>query len=257
MEKRYPSGLGIALVIQMLRGSKGQRVLRLGLDHLSTYGIMRGIDQQTIRSYIDHLISEGYLEQTDGEYPVLRRTVRSSDVLFHGAQVTLKEKQIGRWERASGSRLSKSEIRPADGTAEDGLFQMLRDLRMQLAQKEGVPAYIVFSNAALLDMAARRPRSMAEFLAVSGVGQVKARRYGAQFLRAFRFWAVQVTVSAEARALIPLVPNGRGESFGLLDRCMAGWHRFWRRGMFQVVNTTGQNQQGACDDIPGDGFRED
>lgn len=112
VEKRYPSGLGIALVIQMLRGSKGQRVLRLGLDHLSTYGIMRGIDQQTIRSYIDHLISEGYLEQTDGEYPVLRRTVRSSDVLFHGAQVTLKEKQIGRWERASGSRLSKSEIRP-------------------------------------------------------------------------------------------------------------------------------------------------
>lgn len=197
VEKRYPSGLGIALVIQMLRGSKGQRVLRLGLDHLSTYGIMRGIDQQTIRSYIDHLISEGYLEQTDGEYPVLRRTVRSSDVLFHGAQVTLKEKQIGRWERASGSRLSKSEIRPADGTAEDGLFQMLRDLRMQLAQKEGVPAYIVFSNAALLDMAARRPRSMAEFLAVSGVGQVKARRYGAQFLRAIRIWAQQGTDTAE------------------------------------------------------------
>mgnify|MGYP002230630484 FL=1 len=68
---------------------------------------------------------------------------------------------------------------------------------MQLAQKEGVPAYIVFSNAALLDMAARRPRSMAEFLAVSGVGQVKARRYGAQFLRAIRIWAQQGTDTAE------------------------------------------------------------
>lgn len=69
---------------------------------------------------------------------------------------------------------------------EGGLYDALRSERMRIALAEGVPAYVVFSNAALADMAARRPRSMAEFLEVSGVGEVKAQRYGEAFLRAIR-----------------------------------------------------------------------
>ena len=70
--------------------------------------------------------------------------------------------------------------------AEDGLYDALRSERMRIAQAEGVPAYVVFSNAALADMAARRPRSLAEFLEVSGVGEVKAQRYGEAFLQTIR-----------------------------------------------------------------------
>ena len=67
---------------------------------------------------------------------------------------------------------------------ESGLFQVLKDLRYRLAQKEGVPPFVIFSNASLTDMAARRPRSVAEFLRVSGVGEVKARKYASDFLPA-------------------------------------------------------------------------
>ena len=75
-------------------------------------------------------------------------------------------------------------VPPEDAT----LLAALKGLRAQFAQEEDVPAYIVFSNAALADMAARRPRDMGEFLQVSGVGYVKAARYGERFLALIAAW---------------------------------------------------------------------
>ena len=85
-----------------------------------------------------------------------------------------------REETAAERRQSRKK--PTPSGEESGLFPVLRTLRARLAQEEDVPAYVVFSNATLADMAARRPGSMAEFLEVSGVGEVKARRYGKVFL---------------------------------------------------------------------------
>ena len=86
------------------------------------------------------------------------------------------------WEEDTYEERQTTENRE-EPEAED-LFAALKAERMRIAQEEGVPAYIVFSNAALADMAARAPRTMAEFLEVSGVGAVKAERYGARFLAA-------------------------------------------------------------------------
>ena len=78
----------------------------------------------------------------------------------------------------------QAPVQPAD----QSLFEALRQLRTRLAMAQNVPAYLVFSNAALMDMAARQPRTMDAFMEVSGVGAVKAKRYGADFLAAIEAW---------------------------------------------------------------------
>ena len=185
-ERKYSYGFGITLIVRMLHGSREQRIRELGLDKLTTFGIMHDIDRRKIREYIDLLLSEGYLELTQDEYPVLHLTDRSDDVLFRGVQVTLREKAVSQPERRDSA--GKQKALPPLQPTENGLFEALRALRTELAQKESVPSYIIFTNAALLDMAVKRPRCMADFLEVSGVGEVKAKRYGKQFLNAIQDW---------------------------------------------------------------------
>ena len=166
--------VGKALLIRTLRGGRDQRLLSLGLDSLTTYGIMREDSPGTIRSYLEFLEEQGYLE-TDPQYGAVRLTPKASEVLFRGKKVEMPVREDRRREQPAEKAPS------GDASA---LFSVLKALRTKIAQQEGVPAYIVFTNAALQDMAARAPRSMEEFLAVSGVGEVKAARYGSAFLSA-------------------------------------------------------------------------
>lgn len=171
--------VGKTLILRTLRGSRDQRVLRLGLDRVSTYGLLAKVPAAQIRTWMDHLELEGYL-RVDGTHDTLEVTGKARGVLFQGEKVLLPVRADRQTER--GRRRKTAAIPPVEG----GLYDALRSERMRIALAEGVPAYVVFSNAALADMAARRPRSMAEFLEVSGVGEVKAQRYGEAFLRAIR-----------------------------------------------------------------------
>ena len=183
-EKRLGYGLGITLYVHTLHGSKEQRVLQLGLNELPTYGIMRDTDRRTIRACIDALVEQGYLMITLGEYPVLRLTERAQEVLFHGRQVTMSAKKQAPEPAEKPSRRRRRAEVPTEAPEE--LYDILRGVRAVQAQDAGVPAYIVFSNATLSDMAAKRPRNLYELLDVSGVGDVKAQRYGQAFLDAIR-----------------------------------------------------------------------
>ena len=172
--------VGKALIIQTLRGSRDQRLLQLGLDQLSTYGLMKKQSAAQVRSWLDFLEADGYLRTNAGHF-TLEPTAASSAVLFGGEKVSMPV----RTDRRAESADREPRRKPAAVSAEaEDLFAALKAERMRIAQEEGVPAYIVFSNAALADMAARAPRTMAEFLEVSGVGAVKAERYGARFLAA-------------------------------------------------------------------------
>ncbi len=184
-ENKFKLGLGLILIVKMLRGSKEQRVKQLGLDKLPTYGIMRDADITTIRAYIDALIGEGYLILTQTEYPTLRTTALAKQVLFHGKRVECLCREKSAAEKAASSRKRASAV---SGEADEGLFAALKALRFKLAREENLPAYIIFSNAALSDMAARQPSCMSEFLQVSGVGEIKAARYGKAFLEAISAW---------------------------------------------------------------------
>lgn len=167
VEDRLGYNVGAALIAQTLSGSANKRVLELGLDELSTYGLMRGQTTGQVREYIDFLKEKGYLEK-EPEHGALRLTKTSGEILFRGRKLEMP--------------IRKSPADEAARTVESGLFQALKDLRYRLSQKEGVPPFVIFSNATLTDMAARRPRSVAEFLRVSGVGEVKARKYASAFL---------------------------------------------------------------------------
>ena len=171
--------VGKTLIVRTLRGSRDARVLQLGLDRVSTYGLLAKVPAAQIRTWMDHLELEGYL-RVDGTHDTLEVTGKARGVLFQGEKVLLPVRADRQTDR--GRRRKTAAIPPVEG----GLYDALRSERMRIALAEGVPAYVVFSNAALADMAARRPRSMAEFLEVSGVGEVKAQRYGEAFLRAIR-----------------------------------------------------------------------
>ena len=183
VERRFPSGLGTTLVVRMLHGSREQRVQQLRLDGLSTYGIMRDTDRMKIREYIDVLVEQGYLTQTTGSFPVLQTTGRAWEVLRGQTRVTYARRE----EQAEPTPRRKAAERRAVAP-EDSLFEALRRLRAELAKAESVPAYVVFSNATLADMAVKRPADMVDFLDVSGVGEYKAARYGRAFLEAIQNW---------------------------------------------------------------------
>ena len=178
VERKYRTGLGATIIAGMLSGSQEQRIYDLGLDELPTYGALKDLDRQTIRRYIDYLIEQDCLTLTEGDYPVLRTTEKAKDVLFHGEKVEYFGKKQEKPAR------KKQSVQPPD----DGLYAALSALRFEIAKRESVPAFVVFSNATLLDMAAKQPQTMTEFLDVNGVGSKKAERYGAKFIDCIRVW---------------------------------------------------------------------
>lgn len=174
MDERY----GVTLVCAVLKGSKSERVTSLKMDELSTYGIMKGTSEKRIREEIDRLVSQGYLDRTDDEFPILRFNAKSADVLFKGVKVTARlspedEKDIVRTKQDHGEE-------------DKELFKKLSELRKNIAKVQSVPAYIIFPDSVLHEMSVRKPLTAKDMLAVSGVGNLKMERYGDSFLKAIK-----------------------------------------------------------------------
>lgn len=163
--------VGVTLVIKTLRGSKDQRIQQLGLDQLSTYGLMREMSQGQIRTRIDILMLEGLL-RVNPLHSTLEPAGDASAVLFGKKKVFMPV------------RLESRPRHDESSSEASALYLALKAVRLRIAQQENVPAYVVFSNSTLADMAAKAPASMAELLNVSGVGEIKAERYGQMFLDA-------------------------------------------------------------------------
>ena len=170
--------VGINLVGQTLRGSRDKRVMELGLDSLSTYGLLKDRTRSDIHAMIDHLEAEGYL-QSEQEYQTIFLTPQASQVLFQGKKV-LQKVELELAQPAQSLGVSKLPGEDAD------LFDVLKELRMKLARDSAVPAFVIFSNATLTDMARKKPRTMSQFKKVSGVGEIKAAWYGEAFLERIR-----------------------------------------------------------------------
>ena len=167
----YP--LGAAMVIRVLRGSGDKRVKELGLDGLTTYGLLRDTPRPQVHELMDYLEEQGCLH-TDPTHGGVTLTQRAGDILFRGEPVVMVLRTRPTFQ--SAKKAGQPEVE------EDGLFSALKALRLRVAREEGVPAYLIFSNATLADMAARAPVTMDGLLQVSGVGGYKAQRYGREFL---------------------------------------------------------------------------
>ncbi len=187
IEKRWPGGLGVLALVQMLRGSKDKNTLNRGLDELPTYGIMKDTPPARMRLYLDALEEQGYILNTKGEYPVVRLSNSAKEVLFQGKTVTMTERR--QQEKPKKPARSKTAQTPAN--VPEDLYERLRAVRSELAQKQHVPAYIILSNASLAEMAAKRPRTTGDLIRISGVGEARAHRYGKKFLQTIAEYLAQ------------------------------------------------------------------
>lgn len=165
--KRMGENYGKQMLMKVLAGSKEQKLRTLGFERLSTYGLMKNQSQKETMQLIEYLISNGYLLTVDGEYPILKVTER-------GIQVLKGQEAVYRKEPKKVQQLSDEET--------DTLFEVLRELRTDLASEAGVPPYVVFSDSTLKEMSRIRPSSRLEMLQIKGVGQSKLDKYGEAFL---------------------------------------------------------------------------
>lgn len=171
---------GKTVVAAVLTGSKSEQINRFHLDTLSTYNIMHEQNAVRVRQLIDVLLERGLLTADPERYNALFLTQTGNALMRGRGELRIKLPREKKPETAA----RRTEELSAD--VDEKLFEKLRALRTKVAQRAGVPPYVVFSNATLADMAARQPKSEYELLGVRGVGEAKARRYGAEFVDCIR-----------------------------------------------------------------------
>lgn len=169
---RMKLNFGMTMIVDVLRGSLNQRILENNFDELSTHGIMKNYSAQQIRDIISALVAHRYIGVT--EYRGLYVTAQAKSLLVGEASLAIKERSYQSSTSLNTQRISQK--------VDQDLFEALREVRLELAQAEGVPAYVIFSNKSLEDMASKLPENEEEFLSVEGVGPVKADKYAGQFL---------------------------------------------------------------------------
>jgi ATP-dependent DNA helicase RecQ len=174
LEQRFGGGY-TALV---LTGSQEQRIVDNNHDSLSTYGLLGDYSKRTVHDWIEQLEGQGYLRKV-GDYNILNVTDKGWHVL-KGNETPRLLKPADKPARVS--RVVQDSWEGVDR----GLFEALRKLRSSIARKKGVPAYIVFGDAALRDMARLRPSGHVRLLEVKGVGEKKSRQYGEVVLEAIK-----------------------------------------------------------------------
>ena len=165
---------GAAHIANVLRGSRSRRVLELGHDKLTVYGIARGMPRDELRDVIDQLAGKGLISATaTGDYPTLGVTEQGMSFLKNRESVTLVR-------RSNGS----TSPRPPGDPSESDLYEKLRVLRRKLSDERGIRPFMVFSNEALRGMASQKPQSRESMMKIKGVGQNSFNQFGNHFISA-------------------------------------------------------------------------
>lgn len=180
---RMKQAYGSKLIAAVLKGSQQKRIRELGFDQLSTYGIMNDLSTVQITDLINLLAAEDYLVISSGKYPVVQLSPQARPVLRGQQKVIASLPKI-----------------PEAASPENSMFEALRSLRRQIAQRQGLPPYVIFPDTTLRDMAACMPQDREAMLAINGVGQVKYERYGEQFLDIIKLHTIS-SASSEAPIL--------------------------------------------------------
>ncbi|WP_375460099.1 DNA helicase RecQ [uncultured Enterovirga sp.] len=177
---------GAAHLASLLVGEATDVIVRNGHDQLKTFGIGQNRDRRAWQGTIRQLFAAGALGETSEEHGGFRLTEKGEAILFGRQRIALR----GLAQRSTASRRPRGEARAnrLDGLDEtqSQLFEQLRKVRSSFAKQEGVAAFIVFPDRTLIDMAKRRPQTLADMRAVEGVGDRKLVRYGAAFLAAIQ-----------------------------------------------------------------------
>lgn len=170
---RLKESFGIRYVVDVLRGSNNEK-MRVEHKNLSVYGIGKDVSKEEWMHYTKELLHYQYLQQSDGQYPVLQLTEKGKAVLFKKENVYLSA--------PVHIEIAKEPVVYQQYPYEKQLFENLKQLRNKIAHKENVPAYIIFSDSTLLDLATYLPLTLNDLLKISGFGAFKADKYGEPFL---------------------------------------------------------------------------
>ncbi|ELC8443234.1 DNA helicase RecQ [Clostridium perfringens] len=192
---RMKRPFGIGVIIDVLRASKNKKIIDLGLNQLSTYGIMKDYSKEGLKDFMNTLISHRYIDYV-GEYPVVKLNQNSIDILKGNEKVMFKEKR--KIERVSTN---------------NELFDLLRTLRREIASEEGFPPYIVFGDNTLKEMSIRMPVNESQLSEVSGVGEKKILKYGEQFLNKIREYVKSNNVEVQWESGLKLNKEDVEEKF--------------------------------------------
>lgn len=163
---------GKTVICDVLKGSKSEKILKAELNNQSTYGIMKEVTARHIFGTIDFLAEKEYIS-SDNETEVLKLLPKSRDVLFGRERLVMKKVE-------NSEKVVKTH-RPEVPVNSD-LLDALKALRKSIASKKSVPAYVIFTDATLIDMCKKCPETPDEMLEVSGVGRTKLEKFGKQFL---------------------------------------------------------------------------
>lgn len=178
---RVGQRFGMGHVIDVLRGSKKERIMQLGHDGLSTYGIGADKSQEFWGGLLHHLVYRGFLRQDVGNYSVLTLTDAAWPVMRGEQLITMAAPRVKPTGTTKSTRRKKG-----DTDYDEELFRRLRSLRKTMADTAGVPPFVIFSDTSLVGMAASLPTDDEAFLNVHGVGTHKLERYGKKFLAEIR-----------------------------------------------------------------------
>ncbi|WP_346988131.1 DNA helicase RecQ [Bacillus sp. SW7] len=163
---------GKQMIAQVLTGSKNKKVIEFNFHTLPTYGLLSNRSVKEVSEFIEFLISDELIAVEHGTYPTLKVTEKGKEVLLGKENVLRKE------------RVETRQI-----VQDHPLFEVLREVRKEIAQGEGVPPFVIFSDQTLKDMCAKMPQSDSELLTVKGIGEHKLVKYGSHFLQAVQHFS--------------------------------------------------------------------
>ena len=179
--RHLPRPFGKGTIITVLQGGKSDKVAAYGLNGLLEFGVLKSHTRSEIGAIIDKMLDSELIKQDGDEYPVIKICDN------------IDEKQLRLIMRVRAKKLlEKHKKKKENVDADETLFEKLRELRQKIAKREDVPAYIVFSDATLMDMCRKMPKTQEEFLCVTGVGQIKCDRYSEEFISEIKAYLEQI-----------------------------------------------------------------
>jgi len=219
--KRMHERFGAGMVTDVLKGSKSAKIKSLGFDNLSTYGIMSDYSKDTIRNIISFLVADGYLKSIGDKYPILMLTNNANDVLFSDKTVTIKKKI---------EKIVRPEKRPSKYKFEDlpfdkDLFELLRNLRRQIAEKAEVPPFVIFSDISLKQMSTYYPTNVDNMLKISGVGNLKLEKYGDVFIKLIQEYMISHNIQS-----VEFMPENNSKDYKKEDTRVLSYNLYEKEG---------------------------
>ena len=188
---RVEQRFGVGHVVDVLLGADTEPIRRWRHEQLAVHGLLSSLPRKLLMNLVYQLVDQGLLDRTPGDRPVLTLNDDSWAVLRNQRSVRLLQ------AKTAPLKTTRAAAESWEGV-DRGLFEHLRALRRTLAEAQGVPAFVVFGDATLRDLARRRPSSVAALRPIRGIGAAKTKQYGAQFIEAIADYCAEQSLDLDA-----------------------------------------------------------